>query len=283
MAAYDWRNLDEIAFKFLSETNPIAAARLNNSYSELLSPTAIECNDIFIRHHDNESMILAPDPLANLREMILKTIEANLWYMSEFPKDHITQLLANCTVTAIKSASSNEPQKPIRGQTDLDNAARAAVKTATTNGELESIVYLGVSIDRWRFKPNWNASLFNKIYEDQSVIIPSSPATIPSHTKDNVLPSKDNVLPSSVRAPTPTDLPSTVCTPTAYCWASSASGECLLPANVHFPARPPLSDAHLHEYLVVCLTKRHHDALKIKLYHLHANVLSMNWFYDTFD
>eukprot|EP00536_Pseudo-nitzschia_multiseries_P018839 jgi/Psemu1/57559/gm1.57559_g len=34
---------------------------------------------------------------------------------------------------------------------------------------------------------------------------------------------------------------------------------------------------------VVCLTKRHRDALKIKLYHLHSNVLSMNWFYDTFD
>eukprot|EP00536_Pseudo-nitzschia_multiseries_P012912 jgi/Psemu1/33497/gm1.33497_g len=34
---------------------------------------------------------------------------------------------------------------------------------------------------------------------------------------------------------------------------------------------------------VVCLTKRHRDALKIKLYHLHSSVLSMNWFYDTFD
>eukprot|EP00536_Pseudo-nitzschia_multiseries_P008261 jgi/Psemu1/20063/gm1.20063_g len=34
---------------------------------------------------------------------------------------------------------------------------------------------------------------------------------------------------------------------------------------------------------VVCLTKQHRDALKIKLYHLHSNVLSMNWFYDTFD
>eukprot|EP00536_Pseudo-nitzschia_multiseries_P013837 jgi/Psemu1/36616/gm1.36616_g len=37
---------------------------------------------------------------------------------------------------------------------------------------------------------------------------------------------------------------------------SSASIECLLPASVHFP---------------------------IKLYHLHANILSMNWFYDTID
>eukprot|EP00536_Pseudo-nitzschia_multiseries_P008620 jgi/Psemu1/20885/gm1.20885_g len=34
---------------------------------------------------------------------------------------------------------------------------------------------------------------------------------------------------------------------------------------------------------VFCITKRHRDALKIKIYHLYANILSMNWFYDTFD
>eukprot|EP00536_Pseudo-nitzschia_multiseries_P016849 jgi/Psemu1/48106/gm1.48106_g len=31
------------------------------------------------------------------------------------------------------------------------------------------------------------------------------------------------------------------------------------------------------------ITKRHRDALKIKMYHLYANILLMNWFYDTFD
>eukprot|EP00536_Pseudo-nitzschia_multiseries_P014505 jgi/Psemu1/38947/gm1.38947_g len=34
---------------------------------------------------------------------------------------------------------------------------------------------------------------------------------------------------------------------------------------------------------VLRLSKRHWDALKIKMYHLHANVLSINWFYDTVD
>eukprot|EP00536_Pseudo-nitzschia_multiseries_P013538 jgi/Psemu1/35517/gm1.35517_g len=32
---------------------------------------------------------------------------------------------------------------------------------------------------------------------------------------------------------------------------------------------------------VLRLSKRHRDALKIKMYHLYANILSMNWFYDT--
>eukprot|EP00536_Pseudo-nitzschia_multiseries_P004378 jgi/Psemu1/9875/gm1.9875_g len=34
---------------------------------------------------------------------------------------------------------------------------------------------------------------------------------------------------------------------------------------------------------VLRLSKRHHDALKINMYHLYANILSMNWFYDAFD
>lgn len=31
---------------------------------------------------------------------------------------------------------------------------------------------------------------------------------------------------------------------------------------------------------VACMTKRHRDALTIKLYHLYANILSTTWFYD---
>eukprot|EP00536_Pseudo-nitzschia_multiseries_P015200 jgi/Psemu1/41586/gm1.41586_g len=34
---------------------------------------------------------------------------------------------------------------------------------------------------------------------------------------------------------------------------------------------------------VLPLSKRHRDAIKVKRYHLYANILSMNWFYDTFD
>eukprot|EP00536_Pseudo-nitzschia_multiseries_P015514 jgi/Psemu1/42866/gm1.42866_g len=34
---------------------------------------------------------------------------------------------------------------------------------------------------------------------------------------------------------------------------------------------------------VFCITKRHRDALEIKMYHLYANILLMNWFYNTFD
>eukprot|EP00536_Pseudo-nitzschia_multiseries_P016296 jgi/Psemu1/45667/gm1.45667_g len=48
------------------------------------------------------------------------------------------------------------------------------------------------------------------------------------------------------------------------------------PCHNHIPSRP-------NHPPVLRLSKRHRDALKVKLYHLYANILSMNWFYDTFD
>eukprot|EP00536_Pseudo-nitzschia_multiseries_P004482 jgi/Psemu1/10057/gm1.10057_g len=38
-----------------------------------------------------------------------------------------------------------------------------------------------------------------------------------------------------------------------------------------------------HPPVLIRLSKRHRDALKIKMYHLHANILLMNWFYDPSD
>eukprot|EP00536_Pseudo-nitzschia_multiseries_P016869 jgi/Psemu1/48184/gm1.48184_g len=38
-----------------------------------------------------------------------------------------------------------------------------------------------------------------------------------------------------------------------------------------------------HPPVLFRLSKRHRDAIKVKRYHLYANILSMNWFSDTFD
>eukprot|EP00536_Pseudo-nitzschia_multiseries_P019024 jgi/Psemu1/58527/gm1.58527_g len=152
--------------------------------------------------------------------------------------------------------------KSISGQTDLDNATKATIEEATTNGKWESIVYIGVSIDRWRFKPNWNASLFNKICEDQSVTIPSSPATLPSNTKDNI-------LPSSVRAPTPTDLPSTICMLLEY----------------KIKPQLPSTVCSLQAYTsLLCLYFLTRVCMNFLLRASPNDIVtSMNWFYDTSD
>eukprot|EP00536_Pseudo-nitzschia_multiseries_P003320 jgi/Psemu1/7495/gm1.7495_g len=52
--------------------------------------------------------------------------------------------------------------------------------------------------------------------------------------------------------------------------------------SLHSPCHNPISSRPNHSP-VLRLSKRHRDALKVNLYHLCANILSMNWFYDTFD
>eukprot|EP00536_Pseudo-nitzschia_multiseries_P017634 jgi/Psemu1/51869/gm1.51869_g len=44
----------------------------------------------------------------------------------------------------------------------------------------------------------------------------------------------------------------------------------------------PLYGAHslTNDLPAVCITKRHRDAIKLKLYHLHATLLVANWVYD---
>eukprot|EP00536_Pseudo-nitzschia_multiseries_P016486 jgi/Psemu1/46361/gm1.46361_g len=49
------------------------------------------------------------------------------------------------------------------------------------------------------------------------------------------------------------------------------------------PPCPNQSPSKPNHQPLLRLSKRHRDALKVKLHHLHANNLSMNWFYDTFD
>eukprot|EP00536_Pseudo-nitzschia_multiseries_P018141 jgi/Psemu1/54296/gm1.54296_g len=310
----------------------------------------------------------------------------------------------------------------MRDTTEFDAAAKHAIQT---NTDEEPTVLIELTITHWRFRPDWNASLFNKIYEDQSVIIPSSPATIPSNTsKDNVLPSSFRTLfmqaytgdpPSTTAKLLPvqpakananvivpsgttglvhtktinsnnvkTSLNSTApraslytwtwtyspnsdsvsfhrvqsntislrrvassrrCSvkrqekstvtalpvmpptlpssdhhsappyvPTNFQWAFNPQSETVtfhcLPKPASVPLKPslqlPLSKA-IHEGIltyaehsadlshlrceiyfssnqrVFCTTKRHRDALKIKMYHLYANILSMNRFYNTID
>eukprot|EP00536_Pseudo-nitzschia_multiseries_P014092 jgi/Psemu1/37513/gm1.37513_g len=49
-----------------------------------------------------------------------------------------------------------------------------------------------------------------------------------------------------------------------------------------YTVRKPLYETHSMTYVLpaVCITKRHHDAIKLKLYHLHATLLFANWIYN---
>eukprot|EP00536_Pseudo-nitzschia_multiseries_P019333 jgi/Psemu1/60171/gm1.60171_g len=186
---FDWTPIFGIEFRFSSASNPTAATSLNKAYSEIIGKD--ELSDFFVTcdaKEDKGPLEIAPDPQLHILNCIAKTIAINLIDPDEVTKGHIANLLSKCVIKHV--TNNGGPTKPMRYTTEFDAAAKHAIHT---NTDEEPTVLIELTITHWRFKPNWNASLFNKIYEDQSVIIPSSPATIPSNT------SKDNVLPSSSR------------------------------------------------------------------------------------
>eukprot|EP00536_Pseudo-nitzschia_multiseries_P010462 jgi/Psemu1/26025/gm1.26025_g len=102
--------------------------------------------------------------------------------------------------------------------------------------------------------------------------------TVPSCISDLQLPSsgaifKDSVVPSSVHAYSQHGASSCSARKPLY-GAHEASS---------YPVRKPLQGVHSMNYNLpaVYITKLHRDAIKLKLYHLHATLLCANWIYDT--
>eukprot|EP00536_Pseudo-nitzschia_multiseries_P018322 jgi/Psemu1/55068/gm1.55068_g len=185
---FDWTPIFGIEFRFTSARNPTAAASLNKAYSEIIDKD--ELSEFFVTRdakEDKGPLEIAPDPQLHILNCIAKTIAINLIDSDEVTKGHIANLLSKCV---IKHVRSNGSTQRMRSKTEFDAAAKHAIQTNTDG---EPTVLIELTITHWRFRRDWNASLFNKIYEDQSVILPSSPAPIPSDTNN------DNVFPSSFR------------------------------------------------------------------------------------
>eukprot|EP00536_Pseudo-nitzschia_multiseries_P017347 jgi/Psemu1/50518/gm1.50518_g len=184
---FDWTPIFGIEFRFRSASNPSAATSLNKAYSEIIGKD--ELSEFFVTRdakEDKGPLEIAPNPQLHILNCITKTIAINLIDPDEVTKGHIANLLSKCVIKHV--TNNGGPTKRMQYTTEFDAAAKHAIQT---NTDEEPTVLIELTITHWRFKPNWNASLFNKIYEDQSVIMTSSPVTIPSNT------SKDNVLPSS--------------------------------------------------------------------------------------
>eukprot|EP00536_Pseudo-nitzschia_multiseries_P018142 jgi/Psemu1/54298/gm1.54298_g len=123
---------------------------------------------------------------------------------------------------------------------------------------------------RWTFYPQSETVVFHR---------PHKPVTFPQSTCISSLPlppsgalSKDSVVPSSVHA---------------YSQYGAYSYQVRKPIyGAHgaptCPFRKPFYSAYSMTYDLpaVCITKRHRDAIKLKLYHLHATLLLANWIYD---
>eukprot|EP00536_Pseudo-nitzschia_multiseries_P002712 jgi/Psemu1/6109/gm1.6109_g len=126
--------------------------------------------------------------------------------------------------------------------------------------------YPSPDLSRWTFYPQSETVVFHRT---RSVPQPSCISSLqlpPSGAS-----SKDSVVSSSVRQP-------------LYgAWKPRYGASfCPVLKPSAYPVRKPLYEAHSMTYDLpaVCITKRHRDAIKMKLYQLHATLLIANWIYN---
>eukprot|EP00536_Pseudo-nitzschia_multiseries_P019133 jgi/Psemu1/59088/gm1.59088_g len=120
---------------------------------------------------------------------------------------------------------------------------------------------------RWTFHPKSDTVTFHW-----------SPKQFSSHTPSTCNPplqllpfralSKDSAVPSSVHAKD-SAVPNSV-----HVYSQHGASSWQVPK--------PTYEAYslTFDLPAVCITKRHHDAIKLKMYHLHATLLLANWLYD---
>eukprot|EP00536_Pseudo-nitzschia_multiseries_P005766 jgi/Psemu1/13446/gm1.13446_g len=123
---------------------------------------------------------------------------------------------------------------------------------------------------RWTFYPQSETVVFNRPHQPVTFPQPSCISSLPLPPSGAL--SKDSVVPSSVHAYSPYGASSYQVRKPIY--GAHGAPTCTF--------RKPLYEAHSMTYNspAVCITKRHRDAIKLKLYHLHATLLLANWMYD---
>eukprot|EP00536_Pseudo-nitzschia_multiseries_P013107 jgi/Psemu1/34213/gm1.34213_g len=290
---FDWTPIFGIEFRFASASNPTAATSLNKTYSEIIGKD--ELSEFFVTREGKEAegpLEIAPDPQLHILNYVAKAIAINLIDPDKVTKGHISNLLHKCV---IKHVRHNGSRKRMRSRTEFDAAAKHAIRT---NTDEESIP----TPETHHLPPHPGPNL--PIYYSEN--IPHQrplPRTLtPAEQAKNVnatIPSDTTKIVDSNAAATPVEALSE--TPATFRRTFNPHSQSVafhhLPTPVPLPKSPGASSlkpiwskvSHTGSHVilphtnptVLRITKRHRDALKIKLFHLHANILSMNWFYDT--
>eukprot|EP00536_Pseudo-nitzschia_multiseries_P012166 jgi/Psemu1/31101/gm1.31101_g len=163
----------------------------------------------------------------------------------------------------------------------------------------------------WTYSPNSESVSFRRIRSDSFLCATSSSPPVQHQEKSSIV-TTPSVSPSALTRVGHHHVPPSV--PANFGWTFNPQNEIAtfrrLPKSVPAPQPPscirllPAEDTDLPNATLACLrslqspcrnqidskpqpvlriSKRHRDALKVKMYHLYANILSMNWFYNTFD
>eukprot|EP00536_Pseudo-nitzschia_multiseries_P019216 jgi/Psemu1/59535/gm1.59535_g len=138
--------------------------------------------------------------------------------------------------------------------------------------------YLSPANSRWTFYPQSETVVFHRARSAPQSTCISSLQLPPSGASY-----KDSVVSSSVTKP----LDGTSLCPLRKFLSGARKplyGASFSPAwkTSAYPVGKPLYETHSITYVLpaVCITKRHRDAIKLKLYHLHATLLIANWLYE---
>eukprot|EP00536_Pseudo-nitzschia_multiseries_P018746 jgi/Psemu1/57148/gm1.57148_g len=203
-------------------------------------------------------------------------------------------VLFELTITHWRFKNKWRPDLFMQAYTRDPPSAPASRHAIRTNTDEEPIVLFELTITHWRFKNKWRPDLFMQAYTRDPPSAPASRAqfanllqrqyTTPKAASPDA-PILAPITPAEakkVNATIPSDTTKMVGSNAVATPVTALSGT---PANFRrtFTLQSQSVVFHRLPKPVSGITKRHRDALKIKMYHLYANILSMNWFYDTFD
>eukprot|EP00536_Pseudo-nitzschia_multiseries_P003871 jgi/Psemu1/8715/gm1.8715_g len=299
----DWSTIENIYFSFGKLPNPADADKhvcLNEAFSQYLYYYE-ETESLFIAHKDG-TKTLALNPVTILRELIIDEIFVCLpsKAKTETTKQHIVALFKFSTMWHI---AANGSLGGIRNKATLDAAARQAIANHSP------VLCLQMHIPHRGFKKDWwpcnfmtilvanktakasrarIANLLQRKYKLKAAP-PDTPILVPLKPVESTADTAIIPVPSSCAGALPVNTDNLVSAPANNSIVDTPALSNVIPAtyisgsNVDATVPSGTTSLHLHEYLVVRLTKRHHDALKIKLYNLPSYILSMDWFYDTID
>eukprot|EP00536_Pseudo-nitzschia_multiseries_P015496 jgi/Psemu1/42802/gm1.42802_g len=290
---FDWSALTDMYFSFgqnLCAAN--STHHLNDAYAQLLDLGNVD--GLFITDATGIK-ILQPDPITVIGSTIVDAIlDSGPYYYAMCPetKRRISPLLAQSIIWHVAAGGKLR----VHGKTTLDKAANQAFLAG------KQIIHLELSISHWAFQPVWTPYLFAKVSVTPSVTPsataaspPVSPAT-PKLTDTTVnlvhlsgATTFDAITSPAATKPIDSNADATATTPDHMASVppntvdlqlptGAIPGDCVVPRVAH--ASPKATYASL-VWLLPASIHSSENTLKIKMYHLHVNILLTTWFSDT--
>eukprot|EP00536_Pseudo-nitzschia_multiseries_P012368 jgi/Psemu1/31826/gm1.31826_g len=251
----------------------------------------------------------------------MSVYDTNIYSFPKKSNTHKATPVADKTPNASRARFANLPQRKYIKPTavppqrkHIHTTARIPLMTANL-GPLQSVGPIADTPSvkaphdtwTWTYSPQSELVSFRRVRSDSLLCVTSS--SPPDHKEKSSIVTAPSVSPST--KPSFDHHSAPPWKPTNFVWTFNPQNEVAtfrrVPNSVPSPPSEPLAEvtdppnaapAYIRSLPspyrkqlsskpyyqpVLRLSKQHWDAIKVKWYHLYANILSMNWFYDTFD